>query len=396
MGKAMGFWSRLFGGRRKSSQTEEQEIEYDEWDSLQIRSSQIEMDDIDQREKYARFLMEQIKEAEKTMQALGAEYNIVTAYLKDMDELESLPKSEKAELLSCASSLNALEQSKENNPLRLSRMGDELYHRVGRMESEIEEGIRKIREAEEYQELVHKDLKRLEAERDAYDIRRRELTESLNNTRSVSVICIMAMALCMAALLIFQFALNMDCRIGYLLTGLITAGILTFVFVRFKEADSELAKVHRSINRLILLQNRVKIRYVNNTNLLDYLCLKYEVESAKELEDRLQLFYEEREERRRYMQVLEDMDYYQKELLKILKRYQLYDPIIWIHQAAALLDSKEMVETRHDFISRRQKLRKQMEQNQKLAENAQEEIRLMTKRYPGYAARLLEIVNEYE
>lgn len=392
----MGFWSRLFGGRRKSERIEEQEIEYDEWDRLPIRSSEIDMDDVDQREKYARFLMDQVKYAEKTMQSLTAEYNIVTSYLKDMEELEALPDSEKEELLNCAASLNTLEKSKENNPLRLSRMNDELYHQIGRMEPEIEEGIRKIREAEEYQELIHKDLKRLDAERGAYDIRRRELTEALNNTRSVSMVCIMAMALCMASLLVFQFVFKMDCRIGYLMTGLVTAAILTFVFVRFKEADNELIKVHHSINRLILLQNRVKIRYVNNTNLLDYLCVKYGAESAQELEDRLQLFYEEREERRRYMQVLEDMDYYQKQLLKILKRYHLYDPVIWLHQTAALLDSKEMVETRHDFIGRRQKLRKQMEQNQKLAEEAREEIRLMTKRYPGYAARLLEIVNEYD
>ena len=49
-----------------------------------------------------------------------------------------------------------------------------------------------------------------------------------------------------------------------------------------------------------MLQNRVKIRYVNNTNLLDYLYMKYQVSSGKELKVLWDKYKVEKEERRRY------------------------------------------------------------------------------------------------
>lgn len=393
----MGFWKKLFGRRQKNSvPMEEQEIDYDNWENLTIRNEDIDMEDAGQREKYVRCLLDQIRDAEHTLQSLTGEYGIVTSYLKDMEEIEALPAEEKADMLSCAMKLRALEQSREKNPMRNSRMGDEQYHRMERMEPEIEEGIRKISDAENYRELIRKDLKRLDAERQAYEIRQKDLEETMNNTKSVSVICICAMAVCMAALLILQFAFRLDSRIGYILTGFVTAGVLTFVFVRYREASLELNRVDQCINRLILLQNRVKIRYVNNTNLLDYLYFKYMTESGEALEKSLQLFYEEREERERYARMLEDLTYYQKELMKILKRYQLYDPAVWLHQTEALLEPKEMVEIRHEYIGRRQRLRKQMEKNQQLADYAKDQIRRIAEKYPAYAGRLLEIVNEYD
>ena len=69
------------------------------------------------------------------------------------------------------------------------------------------------------------------------------------------------------------------------------------IYVKHTEAKRELKRVELSINKIILLQNRVKIRYVNNTNLLDYLYLKYDVTSAEELEKAWNLYYQEKEER---------------------------------------------------------------------------------------------------
>lgn len=392
----MKFFDWLFRRKRVTEEQNEEEIEYGDWEKLELRREDFRLEDTGQRERYVRCLLEQMEDAGQAIEALTTEYTGVTSYLKDMEEIEALPPEEKEDLLHCAKQLRTLEQNREKIPGKESLMSEEQYLQMERLEGDLEEGVQKIRETEDYQELIRKDLKRLDAERQAYEMRQAELEEMVTNARNIAVICISAMAICMAALLFFQFGLQMDAKIGYVLAGLLTAVVLTVLFVRFRDADVELAKVNQCIRKLIVLQNRVKIRYVNNTNLLDYLYLKYMTGSGDDLQRRLELFYAERERRKQYEKLIGDMSYYQKELMKILRRYQLYDPAVWLHRVDALLDQKEMVEIRHKYITQRQNLRKQMENNQQMADRCQNEIRLMVKEYPASAKRILQIVEEYE
>ena len=71
--------------------------------------------------------------------------------------------------------------------------------------------------------------------------------------------------------------------------------------------------------------------------------------------------------------------------------------MIWLHQTAALLDKKEMVEIRHNLIIRRQSLRKRMDYNKEvIAAKAQAEIKDLVENYPRYAKEILGIVGQYE
>ena len=64
-------------------------------------------------------------------------------------------------------------------------------------------------------------------------------------------------------------------------------------------------------------------------------------------------------------------------------------------RSLALLDAKEMVEIRHGYIQRRQKLRKQMEYYKRMAEMARNEVKDLAADYPEYAKEILAIVDEY-
>ena len=150
------------------------------------------------------------------------------------------------------------------------------------------------------------------------------------------------------------------------------------------------------MNKLILLQNKVKIRYVNNTNLLDYLCLKYQVSGSEELDRLWEQYQTELKEREKYHQTSSELDHYQAELVKQLKRLHIKDPDIWLHQTIAIIDNKEMVEIRHGFITRRQKLRRQMEYNRELADKARDEIKSLVKEYPQYVQEIMGMVSKYD
>lgn len=268
---------------------------------------------------------------------------------------------------------------------------------IERMEDEVEEGIAKLTEAENYHELIRKDLSRLDGERHAYLYRKSEVMRLISDTRGMAVICVTALGLCVLLLLFLQYFLEMDTKMGYLLTAGAAAVMLTLIYIKHMDAKRELRRVETGINRIILLQNKVKIRYVNNTNLLEYLYMKYGVSEAKELTQLWDNYRIEKEEREKFRKAELDLDYSEQELLQILKCYQVQDPAIWLHQTEAILDPKEMVEIRHNLIIRRQSLRRRMDYNREVvAGTSQRDIKALVERYPKYAKEIMQTVEEYE
>ncbi len=389
----MGFIKKLFQWKKNKA---ESEYEIEDWNEIIYDRDDLQINDGKQRKEYVKGCLEQIAEASQELDNLQFEYNMVTSYLKDMEEIEALPPGEKAELDECARKLNALEQESSGYAERKKRMSDEKFHQMERLEDEVQEGLEKLTEAEDYQELVKRDLRKLDGEKHAYMFRKNELRRIIEDTRSMTIVCVTAVLVCVAILLLLQFAFQMNTQIGYLAAAAIGAVAITAIFIKHTDSVRELAQVENGIGRIIRLQNTVKIRYVNNTHLLDYLYLKYNVSSAGELGKSWQLYLEEREERRKYQQAERELDQCQKELLHVLRRYQVKDPMIWLHQTEAILDKKEMVEIRHNLIIRRQSLRRRMDYNREvIAGKAQAEIKDLVGKYPQYAKEILGIVDQY-
>ncbi len=390
----MNLFRKLFAKfHRQEPEDFYEEERWDEEEDLQ----QLNYDNKELRMDYVKNCLEKMADATKELENLTFEYEMVTSYLKDMEEIEALPPEESELLKECAKKVSLLEDTRQDYIGRPRRMTEEQFHQMERLTDQVEEGRKKIGEAENYQALIKQDLSRLDGERHAYLYRKSEVMQTIADTRGMAIICVVALALCLILLLLLQFFLDMDTKIGYLLTAGVAAVAITIVYLKHLDAQKELHRVETSINKIILLQNKVKIRYVNNTNLLDYLYLKYGVSSAQELEEMWQNYQVEKEERDRYRRAEIDLDYNQQELLRILKRYQIKDPAIWLHQTEAILDHKEMVEIRHNLIIRRQSLRRRMDYNREVvAGTSQKEIKGLVEKYPQYAKEIMATVDEYE
>lgn len=382
------FWKKFF---RPDYDEMPEETEYDEedWKRIDYDRKEFNVHDREQRKEYVQSCMEQIQEATGELERLNFEYGKVTSYLKDIEEIEALPEAEREELNTSAQKIQELENRRGVYLEKKNRMSDEKYHQMERMEEDAEEGCRKLREAEEYQALIRKDLSRLDGEKHAYHYRKDELKRMIADAKGMAVVCSVALIVCFVVLFTLRYALGMDTQVGFLLTTGLAALAIIFLYFKYTDSVKELKRVEKGINRIIMLQNRVKIRYVNNTNLMDYLYIKYHVSSAKEFASWWEKFKVEKEERRRYREAELELDESQQEFLGILKCYQVKDPAIWLHQTAALLDSKEMVEIRHGLIIRRQSLRKRMDYNREMIiERAQAEIRELEENYPQYAQEI--------
>lgn len=387
----MGFFSKLFRKKREYEPLEELEVDF-EWE----KGQNLDLSNPDKRFRYVKSCLEQMDEASGEIERLQNEYQLVNSYLHDMEEIEALPDVEKQKVEEHARAIFILNGDKKQANERTIHMSESEYRKMERVEDEVEDGIQKLSEAEQYQEKIRKDLQRLEGEKHACMFRMEEAKISQMNMRGMTIISLIAAVSCVLILLILQFILNMDTQIGYMILTVGIALLLTIFFVKFNEARQEMLSASKSYNKVIALQNKVKIRYVNNTSLLDYYYIKYGVSSGEKLKDLWSKYQVEKEERRRLMETEADLDFHSEQLVRQLKHYPLFDPLIWVHQTEALINPKEMVEIRHNLILRRQNLRKQMEYNNETAEKVKDTIMDVVKQYPKDAEEILRMVSEYE
>lgn len=400
MGFGTKLLSKLFGtGYDEFSDLEmdeglEEEFEWD-WDHIMEERHLFKMSDEVQRDKYIRSLVEQVRDASTELDKLSAEYNIVTAMLKDMDEIDALPMSEKVELQDSARNILYYEEEAKDYEAKRSAITDAQFRSMERFEENMPKACEDMEEAERYKGLIKDDLRKLEGEKHAYLYRQDELRTDIGNLRGMTIICVFAAVLCMVMLLVLQFGFEMDTQVGYIITCLTAALVITFLYIRYTDATKELKKVEKGINRLILLQNTVKIRYVNNTNLLDYLYTKYNTKSSKELKRVWEMYEIERDQRQQAELNEKELTFYQAELLHKLRKYQLNDVYAWLHNPLAILEHNEMVELRHAHILQRQKLRARMDYNKRLAKEGQDELKEFVRQYPEYANEALNMVERY-
>lgn len=404
MGVIKDFILRVFKSRQDDMFDEwEEEIKQGEadeqyewdWDSLVKERNLFKLSDELQREKYIRSLLEQVKDASGELDKLSYEYNQVTSSLKDIDELDALPQKQKEELCDAAKRILYFESEKKEFNEKKNRMSDFTFHSMERIEEYMPKAYDDIKQAEDYKILIKDDLAKLEGEKHACHYREGELKRDTDNCKGMVTICLFAVALCTIMLLVLQFGFHMQTRIGYIVVVLVGAIALTVLYLKYMEYTQELSKIQRRVNRIILLQNTVKIRYVNNTNLLDYLYVKYRVKSAKELLTQWNRYQEEKAERELDQKNEEELIIQRNSLLKLLRNYQLTDVQIWVREPIGLVNHNEMIEMRHELIVQRQKLRARMDYNKRLAKEGEKELKEFSRNYPQYAKEVIDLMNQY-
>lgn len=399
----MKWWDKLIEHFNRGYEEEDLEMEWEassiedwDWDTLVKDRNLLKMKDGFERQKFIRSCAEQMRNASDELDRVSEEYNTVTAYLKDIEEIEALPSSEIQYVKESAKKILIYEKAAKEYREKKGRLTESQFLHMEKYEHVMPKPYKDIKAAEDYRALIKGDLSKLEGEKQAYQYRRAELHYDIANIKGMVMICAMAFAVCLFMLLILQYGFEMDTQLGYILTIGVGATALTVLYVKYLDYTKQLERTEKGINKIILLKNTVNIRYVNNKNLLDYLYLKYKVTNGKELLTMWEKYQQEKDERNKDIQNREELDYNKRTLITILRRYQLHDPDIWIHQAAALLEPKEMVEIRHGLVERRQKLRTQMEYNKRLATEAKKEIQDTIEEYPQYREEILDMVERYE
>ncbi len=368
-----------------------------DWEKVVYSREGVNIDDAASRRGYVQSCLTQMEEGTRQIEALQYEYRTVTGYLHDMELINELPKEERAIINDYAKKIYDNEEQRQKYLKRQGKMTDKEYEHVEKLQGQEDEIIKKMKESEDYHRKIRKDLIRLDNERQAYDLRKIEADKALNTNRNLSIFTVVALLVILIVLVSLQTVMRLDVTLAYMLVILVAALSIVGLYMRHGSCMQERKAVRAAKARLIQLQNTVKVRYVNNLNLLDYMYLKYGVESSSQLQSMIERYHEERTQRIQFEEAEKELADDQRELLRALRNSQIRTPEIWLHQPEALINHNEEVEVRHNLIVQRQSLRKRMDYNREMViGGARKEIEDLARTYPRYASEILDQVARFQ
>lgn len=352
-------WFRRFKNRKKKRTIHREYMEIPE-DSFYGTVDSIE--DPLSIKNHVVHICEQMIDISREIDDVRQEYDQITAYLNDIQIVEGLEGEQRKQLEDVATHISKLIKARNDYLNAEHKISDETFNQMEEMEAEIPNVIRRLKVNEADLETVKHDLNYLAAEKVEWSVVRQEREEEIALLRKHSGIIMLALG----GLAILTGILSIMMEWGMLpvfIVALMATLLAAYVIFRMQECKKDIKQSDVNQNYIISLENRIKIKYVNAKNAVDYTCNRYHVKNSKELIFNYEQYIDICKERERFKQTNEELEYYKTRLVRILRGINLYDAKIWLNYANAIVNKDEMVELKHEYFTRRQFLRSQINYN---------------------------------
>ena len=305
-------------------------------------------------------LCEQLIDISREMEDVRKEYNQVTEYLNDIQIVEGLEGEPKKQLIEVSTQVSKLIGARNEYMNAEKKISDEVFYQMQELEDEVPKIIRRLMDNEKYLDTIKRDLNRLAAEKVEWSVLRHERKEEqayLRKMTQVLVVVVGVLAVVIAGLsIVFEWE-----TLPLFILAFFATVAACYIVLRMQECEKDIKRCDVNQNYTITLENRVKIKYVNMKNAVDYTCRRFHVNNSRELTYNYEQYIEVCKEREKFKNVNEDLDYFNNRLMRILRGLNLYDAKIWLNYANAVIDPREMVELKHEYFTRRQSLRNRIE-----------------------------------
>ncbi|MDE5873905.1 MAG: hypothetical protein K2H07_08345, partial [Lachnospiraceae bacterium] len=311
------------------------------------------------------------------------EYQLVTSYLTDIQRLEELPENIKNDLVDTSRKIEMLDNNRQTYLKSENLLSMERYNKIASLEKSVPDTIRKLIDMEQQDTLLKNDMSYLEGEKEDLKFLHTEYAADISRTRGI-IVAILALFLAVAGiLLIVSVVTKKSVTIYCLGIGLFAMISFVIAYVRYLGFKTDITENDAKLKRAVSLLNKVKVKFINNTNALDYIYEKYGINSSKELEYEWDLYNTMVRDSIKYTQANSDYRVYCDELVERLKKIGLVDPFVWVKQTMAIIDHREMVEITHGLNVRRQKIREKLASCEKIKTNASVALRAAIDANPG-------------
>lgn len=347
------------------------------------------------REAFYRECSDLIDEAVLQSERAKNEYGLVTSYLSDVQKLETLTGEAKAEVEAAAGSLLSLEREKERLGTQKPTISEAQKAFLALHEEEIPKTLRWLREEEERQRDIEGKMRYLAGEKAAYVMEHEECERKNEFLKKLILGVSIGVFLFICLFLVLGTSGERDLRIPFLLTVIVGIAFAMYVLVATRKNIYNLKVADIKRNKVIEVENKIKLRFVNCTWGLEYAYEKYHTANSAQLEIMWNEYLRIKAEEEKFRKNERQQEVYRSTIIRELRKCGVADAGVWVLQPQALLDPKEMVEVRHSLNVRRQKLREHIDYNMKQKEKNETAIMQFVGEHPEYANELKPIFRKY-
>lgn len=336
-----------------------------------------------------------IEEAVFQSEQAKNEYGLVTTYLSDVQKIETLSGAGRAEVESAAKSLIALETERARTEKKEPGISDVQKGFFSLHEKEMPETIAWLKGEEERQRSIEGKMKYLAGEKAVYQMEQEECLDRNEFFKKLIIGISIGVVALFCLFFLFMEKTDKDLRVPLLLTVIVALLFGMYIMLATRKNIYKMKVAELKRNKVIEVENKIKLRFVNCTWGIEYAYEKYHTTSSMQLEtmwkEYLRIRAEEELERRRDHQ----REVFQSSIIRELRKIGVVDAGIWVMQPRALVDKNEMVEVRHNLNVRRQKLREHIDYNMKQKEKNEDAIIRFVKEHPEYVEETKSLIERY-
>ena len=246
-------------------------------------------------------------------------------------------------------------------------------------------------------ENVKQDMRAVEGEQMALRMEARILKRRQLNIKHASMATLICMFIVFSIFVIAMVATEDETNMVLFITVTVLSAILALgMYAILKNTQRNVMATEIKLNKTTSMLNKIKIRYVNAINVLDFEYEKYKITTAYELSRKYEAYLEMKQEQKNVLDMTTKLTQAEERLMALLRQIGMVDCNIWSGQVRALYNHSEMVEIRHEYAVQRQKLRDQIAFNESRVDEAKKNIKLVTKKYPNLTGDILKIIDKYE
>ena len=345
--------------------------------------------------RFVRENCEAIAENERQIAEAKREYEKVTSYLTDIQRIDMASDDDRKEINDVCKSILTLTSERNKYKNRNLTISDAQMRKFEPFEDELVDEIKKMYNAESYQTAIESDISNLKKEKENLYSQKKEVVSKQNAIKGMTKILALLIISLIVLIIVIFYALKADMTLPYLGVVFLAAVSAAALIFESQKNRRDVILIEKKINKAVTLLNKVKIKYINNINVLDYNCNKFGVKNAKDFEQKWNEYCKMREYEKKFRENTEMLNANNENLVLMLKDIGVVDTDIWLSRCVAIVDPKEMVEIRHELNQRRQMLRERIENNEQLKKNIIKQLDYVINESPQIRDELIQIVKDF-
>ena len=325
---------------------------------------------------------EQYADAKESLNEIKNEISRIDERIGDVCALDTFSENQRFAIEDMTKQLVMLIEERtrfmENEKDRISASD---YLKMERNADEIPGSLQTLKEQDELRHAAMNDMSILEREKDRLEDESEQLAGKKVFLKNITIAAIVLLCV-IFGVLTYLTVKGKDFALAFVVTAILGMGFIVLILLSMQKNKIDQKTVKNKINRAVKLTNTTKIKYVNSTNTIDFICEKYDVNGYDRLEYLWNTYLSVKAEREKFAKSADMIDNLSDSLGNMLKGYGISEPELMVCTPSCILDKRERVEMRHRLNERRRAVKDRLDFAQARFDSTASEIMRLRAMFP--------------